>query len=166
MEHNKAEAVKKTRNSLNMTSIFRCLMEEGYYPAFEKSHILFNIEDNIAVLEYEEGILSVRVFFSIEEDAYDLFLEASNAAMLDSVIVKPVILDDMKNIMFSCEMMCDNVRELRKFLPRSVEYLKEAILTHKEEMKQLVLAEKLSSATINVAEDNDILSHKGMKLLS
>ena len=93
---------KTGHSSLNMTVIFRCMMEDGYYPTYEKTHILFNIDDNVAVLEFEEEILRNRIFFSIEEDEYDLFLEAANAAMLESSIVKPVIMDDMKNIMFSC----------------------------------------------------------------
>ena len=62
-----------------MRSIFQCMMEGGYRPSYEKNHILFNIEDNIGVVEYEEGILSVRIFFSIEEGASELFLVASNA---------------------------------------------------------------------------------------
>ena len=93
-----------------MRVIFRCMMEEGYYPSYENTHILFNVEDNVAVLEYEEDILSIRIFFSIDEDAYDLFLEASNAAMFESYIVKPVIMDNMENIMFSCEILCDTAK--------------------------------------------------------
>ena len=80
-----------------MRSIFQCMMEGGYRPSYEKNHILFNIEDNIGVVEYEEGILSVRIFFSIEEGASELFLVASNAAMSETFIVKPVILEDMKH---------------------------------------------------------------------
>lgn len=157
---------KGTSRSLNMRSIFRCMMEGGYYPTYEKTHILFDIEDNVAVVEYEEGILSVRLFFTIDEDAYDIFLEASNAAMMETFIVKPAILDNMKNIMFSFEMMCDNVREFRKFFPRAIEYLTEALAVHKAEMKRLILAENVSSATISAAEDTFIVSSKGLKPLS
>ena len=157
--------MKKTgQGSLNMRVIFRCMMEEGYYPTYENTHILFNIDDNVAVLEYEEDILSVRIFFSIDEDEYDLFLEASNAAMLESFIVKPAIMDNMKNIMFSCEMMCGTLREFRKFFPRGIQYLKEAISVHKNQMKRLILAEKVSSATISAAED--IYPNKGTKIVS
>ena len=115
MEPDKGTAMLKKSNSLNMRSIFRCMMEGGYYPEYEDSHILFRIEENMAVVEYLEGILSIRIFFSIDEDEYDLFLEASNAAMLETFIVKPAIMDNMENIMFSCEMICGNVREFRKF---------------------------------------------------
>ncbi len=157
--------MKKTgQGSLNMRIIFRCMMEDGYYPTYEKTHILFNIDDNVAVLEYEEDILSVRIFFSIDEDEYDLFLEASNASMLESFIVKPAIMDNMKNIMFSCEMMCGTLREFRKFFPRGIQYLKEAISVHKNQMKRLILAEKVSSATISAAED--IYPNKGTKIVS
>ena len=120
-----------------MRSIFRCMMEDGYYPTFEKTHILFDLADNTAVVEYEEGVLSVRIFFSIDEDAYDLFLEASNVAMLESFMVKPAILEDMRNIMFSFEMLCDTQREFKKIFPRGIELLKDAIRLHKAEMKKL-----------------------------
>ena len=158
--------MKKTgHSSLNMRVIFRCMMEDGYYPTYENTHILFNIEDNVAVLEYKEDILSIRIFFSIEEDEYDLFLEASNAAMLESFIVKPVIMDNMKNIMFSCEMMCGTLREFRNFFPRGIQYLKDAIAVHKIQMKRLILSEKISSATITATEDKYSFK-KGSKIVS
>ena len=154
------------KNRLDMRSIFRCMMEEGYYPTYEKTHILFNIDDNTAVVEYEEGVLSIRLFFSIEEEAYDLFLEASNATMTETFLVKPAILDDMKNIMFSCEMLCDNLRELKKFMPKGISRIKEALEVHKSEMKSLILAENVSSAAISAAEDTFISSSKASKPLS
>lgn len=157
---------KGMKNRLDMRSIFRCMMEEGYYPTYEKTHILFNIADNTAVVEYEEGVLSIRLFFSIEEEAYDLFLEASNATMTETFLVKPAVLDDMKNIMFSCEILCDTVKEFRKFFPVGVERLTEAVMMHKSEMKRLILAEKVSSATISAAEDTYVMSSKGAKPLS
>ena len=153
------------KNRLDMRSIFRCMMEEGYYPTYEKTHILFNIDDNTAVVEYEEGVLSIRLFFSIEEEAYDLFLEASNATMTETFLVKPAILDDMKNIMFSCEMICGTLREFRKLLPRGTRYLKEAIAVHKSQMKRLIQAEKISSATISASEET-YPCKKGSKIVS
>lgn len=154
------------KGSLNMRSIFRCMMEQGYYPKYEKTHISFNIDENTAIVEYEEDVLSIRLFFSIDEDSYDLFLEASNSAMTESFIVKPAILDDMKHIMFSCEIMCDNTRELRKFFPRGIDRLKEAIDIHKAEMKKLIIAENVSSAAVSAAEDTFISSSKAVKPLS
>ena len=133
------------KTSLNLTSIFRCMMEGGYYPIYEKTHIVFGLDDNLAVVEYEEGILSVRLFFGIEEDSYSLFLEASNSTMQKAFAVKPVVLDDMKNLMFSCEMLCGTVREFRKFFPRSLELLRRAMKLHRTEMKKLILAEELHS---------------------
>ena len=141
-------------------------MEDGYYPTFEKTHILFGIDDNTAVVEYEEGVISIRVFFSIDEDAYSLFLEASNATMTETFIVKPVLLDDRKNIMFSFEMMCDTVREFRKYFPRGIEKITDTLMMHKAEMKRLILTKKVSSATISAAEDTFISSSKGRKPLS
>lgn len=154
------------KKNLDMRSIFRCMMEDGYYPTFEKTHILFDLSDNTAVVEYEEGVLSVRIFFSIDEDAYDLFLEASNAVMMDTFMVKPAVLDDMKNIMFSCEIPCDTAKEFRKFFPRCIERLTETLMMHKAEMKRLILAENVSSATISAAEDTFIMSSKRLKPLS
>ncbi|MBP3563886.1 MAG: hypothetical protein J6J54_05645 [Bacteroidales bacterium] len=138
---------------LTMRSIFQCMMEGGYRPSYEKNHILFNIEDNIGVVEYEEGILSVRIFFSIEEGTSELFLVASNAAMSETFIVKPVILEDMKSIMFSCEFFCDTVRQLRKYLPRSIELVNEALDAHKTEMKNLILADSLTSKAMPARDD-------------
>ena len=126
--------------TLDMTSIFRCMMEDGYNPVYEKNHIIFAIDDNLAIVEYEEGVLSVRLFFSIEEEAYDLFLEAGNQTMLKAFIVKPVLLDDMTNLMFSCEILCDNLREFKKFFPRCIELIHEALYQHKSEMKKLIPA--------------------------
>lgn len=154
------------KKNLDMRSIFRCMMEDGYHPTYEKTHILFETGDNTAVLEYEEGVLAIRIFFSIDEEAYDLFLEASNATMMDTFMVKPAILDDMKNIMFSCEIPCDTAKEFRKFFPRCVERLTEALMMHKAEMKRLILAENVSSATISAAEDTYIMATKGLKPLS
>ena len=139
-------------------------MEEGYYPTFEKTHIQFGLDDNIAVVEYEEGVASVRLFFSIEEDAYELFLEASNATMVETFAVKPAILDDMKNIMFSCEMLCENLREFRKFLPWAVDRLNEALTVHKAEMKRLVLADEVAARTVPATEE--FVTGTGRKLLS
>ena len=126
------------RRSLSMTSMFRFMMEEGYYPTYEQGHIIFGIDDNIAALDYEDGIMAVRIFFSIEEDTYDIFIEAGNSTMADSVGVKPIVLDDRKTLMFSSETMCDSMREFKKFLPRSIKNIRDALAIHKEQMKLLL----------------------------
>lgn len=130
------------------------MMEDGYFPVFERTHIQFGIDDNIAVVEYDEDIVSVRLFFSIDEEAYDLFLEASNSMMIETYIIKPAILDDMKNIMFSCEFMCDSMRDFRRFFPRSIDRLKEALDVHKSKMKKLILASEVAAATIPATEES------------
>ena len=142
------------------------MMEDGYYPKYDGTYIEFKVDDNSAVLEYEEGILSIRILFTIDEKDYDLLLEASNASMIESYIVKPALLENMKTIMFSCEMMCDTVREFRKFFPRGIEYLKRAIRLHREESGKLALEQKISSATFVATEENDIYPKKGVKILS
>lgn len=129
-------------NSLTMRSIFNFLNKQGYHPTYESTYILFDLDENSAVLEYENGILSIRLFFTIEEEAYGLFLEASNAAMMESFMVKPTILDDMKSIVFSCEMMCDTANEFKKFFPRGVELLNESLYMHKEEIKKIIASGK------------------------
>lgn len=159
---------KNIMSTLNMTNIFRCMMEGGYYPIYEKDHIVFGIDDNLAVVEYEEGILSVRIFFSIDEDVYALFLKASNETMMKAYTVKPVVLDDMKNIMFSCEILCDNVREFRKFFPRCITLLNEALKQHKTEMKRLLMANEIVSKTIPATDDRSSVAGniKSRKILS
>ncbi len=132
-------AEKSGKGTLSLRTIFRYMMEKGYYPQYEKTHILFSIDDNTGVVQYQEDILSIRIFFTIEEEAYNYFLEASNSTMIETFSVKPAVLDDMKSIMFSCEMMCENLRDLRRFFPKGVERLKEALEIHKEEMKNAIL---------------------------
>ena len=143
----------KIRCSLNMKNIFKSMMEEGYYPIYERTHIQFGLDENIAVLEYEEGILSIRLFFSIDEEAYDLFLEASNSMMLCTSLVKPVLLDDMQNIMFSCETFCYNLRDFKRFFPNCIQMLREALAQHKSEMKKLILTEEIMSRTIPAMDE-------------
>lgn len=140
--------------ALTLRDIFRCMMEDGRGPIYEDSHILFDIDDNLAVVEYEGKILSVRLFFSIDTEACRLFIEASNSMMLTTDIVKAVILDDRTNIMFSCEMMCDTVKEFKKFFPRAVDYIKEAVIEHKREMKRLIISSDISSGNIAGADES------------
>ncbi|MBR5836824.1 MAG: hypothetical protein IKY66_11810 [Bacteroidales bacterium] len=126
---------KKHGRSLDIRGIFRCMMEKGYDPIYERGHILFNLDNNIAVVEYEEGVLSVRLFFSIDKELYSMFLKADNETMLKAFIVKPVIIDDLHNLMFSCEILCDTVREFRKFFPRTIDLLRESLYLHRNEMR-------------------------------
>ena len=144
------------------------MMEGGFCPIYEKTHIVFGIDDNMGVVEYEEGVLSVRIFFSIDEESYPLFLEASNATMIKAFSVKPVVLDDLKNIMFSCEVLCDNVREFRKFFPRSIELLKDALKQHRAEMKKLIMAEDLALRKVPASDDFSSMagSNKSRKNIS
>ena len=130
----KKDEPRKTGRSMCMRSIFRCMMEGGYYPVLEETHIVFALDGNLAIVEYEEGVLSVRLFFSIEKEHYPRFLKAGNRTMLKAFIVKPVVLNDHKNLMFSCEVFCDNVREFRKFFPRSIDMIREALHLHRLEM--------------------------------
>lgn len=45
------------KKSLDMRNIFKCMMEDGYYPVFDKNHIEFELDDNLAVVEYTDDIL-------------------------------------------------------------------------------------------------------------
>ena len=147
--------MKEDQNhSLTMRKIFAYLMENGYSPSFEDEHILFELDENMAVIEQDGDILSLRLFFSIDEKDYDNLLEASNSCMLQTYMVKSVLLDDMKNIMFSCEALCTTCRDLKRIFPRMVEMIKEALAIHKQEMKQILITEELIKATMPVAEDS------------
>lgn len=163
--------MKKKENSqktLTKLSMFKAMMEGGYYPYYNKTHIMFSHDDNPVIVEQANGILCLRMFFTIEEEAYDLFLEASNQAMLDTYIVKPVLMNDMKTIMFSCETFCYNIREFRKFLPHCIHLIDESIAAHKKEMKKLVLAEEALSKTIPASDEWSSLAGtlKSQKILS
>ena len=159
---------ENSQNTLTKLNMFKAMMEGGYYPYYNKTHIMFNHDDNPVIVEQSNGILCLRMFFTIEEEAYDLFLEASNQTMLDTYIVKPVLMNDMKTIMFSCETFCYNIREFRKFLPHCIHLIDESIAAHKKEMKKLVLAEEALSKTIPASDDWSSLagSLKSQKILS
>lgn len=119
-------------------SIFRFLMEEGFYPTYEKTHITFEFEDNPATLEYEKGLLTIRIFFTIDEESFNMFLDAGNSTMAGTVGVKPVVLEDHKTLMFCAETMCDNMREFKKFFPRSLWNIKDCLMVHRKFMKSLL----------------------------
>ncbi len=150
-----------------MRKIFTYMMENGYNPTFEDNYILFDIEDNTSVLEYDEGILSIRTFFTIDEDGYDIFLEASNLAMINSLVIRPVIMEDMKSIMFSCETICDNMNDFKRFFPKLIEFSKKGLEIHKHEMKELIQATDILNKTKPATEDMIFEAGKSVsKLLS
>jgi hypothetical protein len=150
-----------------MRKIFTYMMENGYNPTFEDNYILFDIEDNTSVLEYDEGILSIRTFFTIDEDGYDIFLEASNLAMINSLVIRPVIMEDMKSIMFSCETICDNMNDFKRFFPKLIEFSKKGLEIHKHEMKELIQATEILNKTKPATEDMIFEAGKSVsKLLS
>lgn len=136
--------MKEDQNhSLTMRKIFAYLMENGYEPSYEDGYILFEIDDDTSVLEYDNGILSVRTFFSIDEEGYDMFMEASNLTMIKSLMIRPVIMEDMKSIMFSCETLCESMSEFRRYLPRLIEFSRKGLAAHKDEMKKLIRATEM-----------------------
>ena len=160
----KTESIQQ---KVDMKQIFTYMMENGYNPTFEDNYILFDIEDNTSVLEYDEGILSVRTFFTIDEDGYDIFLEASNLAMINSLVIRPVIMEDMKSIMFSCETICDDMDDFKRFLPKLIEFSKKGLEIHKQEMKELIQATEILNKTKPASEDMIFETGKSVsKLLS
>lgn len=154
------------KRTLTLRKIFRYLMENGYYPTYEKTHITYDIDGNIGILEYDEDILSIRLFFSIDKEEYDQFLEASNSCMLKSYIVKPAILEDSKTIMFSCENVCCTYRDFDRFFPKMMSLLRQSIKVHKEEMKQLLIADQIVKATLPATEDGFLEAGSVRKVLS
>lgn len=160
------DRIMEKKNGLTFRRIFRYLMEERYYPQYEKTHILFELDGNMAVLEYEEGILSVRLFFSIDEEEYDNFLEASNGCMLRTFIVKPAILEDEKTIMFSCEHICENFKDFSRFFPRMISELKQGLKVHKAQMKEILLSQEVAKAALPAVEEIFLEAGSGRKALS
>ena len=140
-------------HSLTMRRIFTYMMENGYLPTFEDDYILFDINDNTSVLDYEAGVLTLRTFYTIDKEGYEIFLEASNYAMLKSSMIKPVIMEDMKSIMFSCETFCDNMGDFRRFFPRMVDYTKKGLEVHKNEMRELIKATEMMTRKMPAIDD-------------
>ena len=130
-------------------------MEEGYHPSYETSHIIFELGDNLAVVEYENSILSVRLFFTIEEEMAQTIINVSNSVMTESQMVKPTVLDDMKNLMFSCETMCENIRQFRSFFPKAIELLDEALSIHRKEMKIMILHKSVLNQDLDSHEQKN-----------
>ena len=141
-----------------MRSIFRYMMEEGYYPTFENSHISFEVEGTLAIVEYEEGILSIRLFFSLDEEDSNILLASSNATMMETYIVKPVVLEDYKSLMFSCEIFCDTLRDLKRFFPKGIFLLTDAINEHKRQTRQIMLAQSAVQTFTNSNKTHNLLS--------
>lgn len=136
-----------------MKNIFRYLMENGFEPVYEEDFITFNSDDNISILELSNNILSIRTFFTIEEDDYDIFLEASNNSMLRSSLMKAVIMEDMQSIMFSCECLCENMNDFNRFFPRLITLSKQGLQAHRNEMKELIKAADISSKKMPASEE-------------
>ena len=158
---------EKNQKAEDMRKIFTYMMENGYNPTFEDNYILFEIDDNTSVLELDDGILSVRTFFTIDEDGYDMFLEASNLAMIKSLVIRPVIMEDMRSIMFSCETICDNINDFKRFLPKLIEFSKRGLEIHRHEMKELIDATEILDKTKPAIEDMNFEAGKSVsKLLS
>ena len=114
--------------SLSLIDICRCMMEDGYYPIYRKTYITFSIGDDTAVLEYNQGILTLKIFFSIDDEYAALLLTAANTIMQSSPTIKSLMDEDGKNITFSCETFCNTKRDFRKFLPSMISKLQEAIV--------------------------------------
>ena len=148
------KTAEKQKKDMMMRNIFRYMMENGYDPVYEDNYISFNIDDNTSVLEFEEDILSVRTFFTIEEEEYDLFLEASNGAMMKSRLLRAAIMDDMTSIMFSCETLCKSMNDFKRFFPRLVTLAKDGLMTHKKEMRDLLQITNILTKKMPVSEDS------------
>lgn len=131
------------KKTLTLRKMFRYMMENGYEPSYESTHILFDIEDNTAVLEYDEGFLAIRMFFGIDKEEFRNFLEASNSCMQMTYIIRPVILEDHRTIMFSCETICDTFRDFERFFPKMLVSLQEGLVAHKHQMQELLLWQSL-----------------------
>ena len=82
-----------------------------------------------------------------------MFLEASNFAMIKSLMIKPVVMEDMKSIMFSSETLCDSMNEFRRFLPKLIEFSKKGLEIHKNEMMELMKATEMPGTKMPVSDD-------------
>ena len=140
------------------------MMEAGYNPSYEYTHIQFELDGNTAVVEFEDGLASIGIFFSIDHEQYNLFIEACNSTMLKTYIVKPSVLEDMQNIVFSFEFICDSIKDFKKTFPRALEYLLDALSIHKAEMKRLISTQSAKRKTI--PDMDETMPGIGRKLLS
>lgn len=151
---------KTSHNSADLKKIFRFMMENGYYPTYEGNYILFDYKTNMTVLEYEDGILSIRTFFTINSEAADMFMEASNFSMLECFMVKPAIMNDMESIMFSCETICPNMRDFKRFFPRMLDLMDKGLECHKREMRRLLTITEKAQKKIPATDESFTVTGK------
>lgn len=137
----KTDMEKKT--ALTLRKIFRYMMEKDYRPSFADTHIVFSIEELTAVLEYKESVLSIKMLFNIDKEEYRNFLEASNSCMQMTYMIRPVILQDHRTLMLSCESICDTFRDFERFFPRMLDSLQEGLTAHKNQMQELLFWQSL-----------------------
>ncbi len=128
--------------SLTMRQIFTHMMENGYAPSYEDNCIVFETDDDTSILEYEDGVLTLRTFFTIDSDAYEMFLEASNGAMLKSYMVKAAVLEDKESIMFCSETFCQTFSDFRRFFPKLLQCARRGVVIHKSQMRELMAKRK------------------------
>jgi hypothetical protein len=125
-----------------MREIFTYMMEKGYMPSYEDDHIVFEADDNTSVMEYEDGVLALRTFFTIDSDAYEMFLEASNGSMMKSYMAKAVVLEDKESLMFSCETFCQTFSDFCRFFPKLLLCAGDALAIHKSLIRELMSRRK------------------------
>jgi hypothetical protein len=142
--------------SLMMRNMFMYLMENGYKPVYEDGYIRVEVDGNMSVLEYEDRVLTLRTFFTIDEEGYEMFLEASNLAMFKSFMVKPVVMADMKSIMFSCETFCMTIGDFRRFFPMMTEFTAKGFEVHRSEMRSLIQATEMLSGKVPATDERVI----------
>ena len=76
-------------------------------------------------------------------------------------------MEDMKSIMFSCETICDNMNDFKRFFPKLIEFSKKGLEIHKHEMKELIQATEILNKTKPATEDMIFEAGKSVsKLLS
>ena len=83
-----------------------------------------------------------------------MFLEASNLTMIKTYAIKPAIMEDKENIVFSNEFFCENLRDLSRFFPRAIETMRDALETHKIEMRKLVMAKNALAKAIPATDES------------
>ena len=73
--------------------------------------------------------------------------------MIKTYAIKPAIMDDLENIVFSHEFFCDTLHDLKRFFPRAIESMKDALDAHKNEMRKLVMTKGALSKAIPATDE-------------
>ena len=69
-------------------------------------------------------------------------------------------MNDMESIMFSCETICPNMRDFKRFFPRMLDLLDKGLECHKREMRRLLTITEKAQKKIPATDESFTVTGK------